>query len=133
MRAEVGVVTEDELVTRGMKIVNRLIEQHALPTSAYWVSWYGTPVTFTWHGPWWISGYRYAERNGEEVEQPTICAAVSAQSEDHARQLIADAHDTPVEIEWRFTQPCPAGWTPFSSRFRRKEWMRWPWPTGAAK
>lgn len=86
--------------------------------SRWWVSWYFAGP-FEYHGPWWISGSR--------AGQDTICAAIVAESEDAARQVVAEAHDEsePV-IEWRFVKPRDGGWSPFSDRFERAEWMRWP-------
>lgn len=43
--------------------------------------------------------------------------------------LLRQGHeDKSVELEWPFCVEKPAGWAPFSDRFSRTEWMRWPWP-----
>jgi hypothetical protein len=85
----------------------------------YWVSWYSRGA-FEYHGPWWISGY---DGNGLE----TFCAAVRADSETLAMQVITMSHDdNPFCFEWRFCEEKPENWAPFSGRFPRAEWMRWP-------
>lgn len=97
-------------------------------TIPWWVSWYGTGE-FEYHGPWWRTGY--APDSDGEYTLMTFCAAVMADSENRAQQVIRDAHDDPATgiDEWRFTDPCEAGWEPpFGGRFPRAPWMRWPWP-----
>lgn len=95
----------------------------------FWVSWYQRPDkhgSFTWHGPWWISGYRL------EPEAATICAAVMAKGPNHAKKLIRLAHDYKrLRVEWRFAEERPADWSPFNGRFPRAKWMQWPWPKAA--
>lgn len=72
----------------------------------FWVSWWDDPVVyFELHSPWWFSGLRYTDSDDEEDGQSSVCAAVMATSEDHAKQLIADAYDKPVTLEWRFVEP----------------------------
>lgn len=91
----------------------------------FWLSWYHAGA-FELHTPWWISGYRSAQEDQEE-DQATICAAVVAESEEAAKQLIIACHDTPpTEIEFRFVEERPSGWSPFCDRFRAASWMRWP-------
>lgn len=76
---------------------------------------------FTLESPWWISGMA-GSRDAESV-----CAAVMATDEEDAMRVILAAHDNPeVELEWRFVEQREDGWAPFSSRFQRVEWMRWP-------
>ncbi len=98
----------------------------------FWVSWYETsPKTFEYHGPWWVSGYRFDEQpDGSEVEVPTICAAVAATDEEAAKRVIIEAHDEPrpADLEWRFVSPRGYNWVPFCDRFAGKPWMKWPWP-----
>lgn len=100
----------------------------------FWISWYGLrsasgPWPWEYHGPWWVSGYRCSD------EAPTICAAVMARDEDHARYIIQACHDDPSvaeDIEWRFVERMADDWQPETNdnaRFRRAAWMQWPWPT----
>lgn len=99
----------------------------------FWVSWYGDVVPFTWNGPWWISGYALVDA---ERGIPTICAAVVAEDAEHAKRLIVESHDEPVELEWRFANERAADWEPFGDRFGRRDWMVWPCApcaTGALK
>jgi hypothetical protein len=68
---------------------------------------------------------------GGEREEKTICAAVMARDEEHARAVIVAAHDEAVDLEWRFCSEKPAGWAPWvnpygTSRFQRADWMVWP-------
>ena len=86
----------------------------------FWASWYAHPlVSYTLHSPWWVSGTRL---DGS----PVICAAIEADSSYAAIDAVIDAHDTMVELEWRFVEARPEGWSPFSERFPRADWMRWP-------
>lgn len=88
------------------------------------VSWYAAHTGFEYHGPWWITG-----RELSGGRRHTIVAAVVADSADAARKVITDVHDAPVpELEWRFVDERPAGWDPFTDRFPRADWMRWPYP-----
>ncbi len=92
---------------------------------AFWVSWYGyRGVGFCLDSPWWISGSRQDPQD-EEREQNIICAAVRADSEEEAMSLIVKAHDKPVSIDWRFCAAQKPDWSPFNSRFRRADWMKW--------
>lgn len=87
-------------------------------SSRWWVSWYGSGP-FEYHGPWWVTG--------SGAGGTTFCAAVIAADEDAAREVIVSAHDDPpVSLAWRFVKPRAGGWSPFSDRFERAEWMRWP-------
>jgi hypothetical protein len=80
-------------------------------------------MSFTYEGPWWVSGVRMSD------DAESICAAVMARDEAHARAIIDEAHDEPRRpIEWRFVHEREADWTPFGDRFARREWMRWPYP-----
>lgn len=97
------------------------------PLKPFWVSWWGDrDVEFTWHGPWWISGWRGAY--GGDDDQPSICAAVMATDQEHAMRQLVDAHDRQVTLEWRSANEREAGWQPWSDRFPRAGWMKWPWP-----
>ncbi len=94
----------------------------------FWVSWYSRG-SFTWDGPWWISGSLLIGA----VECHTICAAVCAIDGEHAEQLIINAHDAPCcPPEFRFVVEKDADWEPGADRFPRADWMRWPWPPPAA-
>ena len=95
----------------------------------FWLSWYGNGWPFTLDTPWWISGYRFfADENAkdDEFQQPTICAAVRAESKEAAKEIILAAHDArPSNLEWRFVDERPADWSPFTDRFPRADWMQW--------
>lgn len=92
----------------------------------WWVSWYGTASPFTLESPWWISGYRCDGIEGMS-ETPTICAAIQAESEEDAKDIVLASHDTPpADLEWRFVFERPEGWSPYGDRFPRADWMRWP-------
>lgn len=89
----------------------------------FWISWWSDPaVSFELHSPWWRSGWR---TNADDTEQSSICAAVMAEDEDDAKRIITEAHDAPVDLEWRFAEAKPEGWTPYNDRFRQATWMRW--------
>lgn len=63
----------------------------------WWVSWHALEKAgFTYHGPWWISGY-----SAEDF--PIFCAAVRAETALDARLVIKRAHDRGVDLGWRFT------------------------------
>lgn len=96
----------------------------------YWVSWWYYSV-FEYNGPWWESGYR---ENEDGSETGSLCAAVMAESEEAAKAVIVKAHDVPpTEIEWRFCEERPEGWSPAGFRFRMAEWMKWPWPAASSE
>jgi hypothetical protein len=50
---------------------------------------------------------------------------VRAKDEATARALIAAAYDEPRELEFRFVEQQPAGWSPYGDRFRSASWMQW--------
>lgn len=87
----------------------------------YWISWYDAgPSRFTLDVPWWISAQT---ADGTSI----FCAAVWAANEQAAKDLIFNAYDTPpFTIQWRFCHRKEPSWSPFSERFPRAEWMRWP-------
>lgn len=93
----------------------------------WWVSWYTSPSNeFEYHGPWWITG-------SETGYNPDViyCAAVMADTEQAAQEIIRHSFDDrTTPIRWRFTEDAEPGWEPFTDRFPRREWMRWPWPVG---
>ncbi len=90
----------------------------------YWLSWYHSPEdngSFTLLFPWWLTGDA-----GGGVE--TICAAVKADSEEEAKQIIQDCYDTPQIFDvadWRFCDERVHIWTPFEARFPKSDWMVW--------
>lgn len=85
----------------------------------WWVSWWSAG-SFTLATPWWVSGERL---HGQE----SICAAVMAKTVEGARDVIRRAHDAGGEgLEFRFEEPRLPSWTPYSDRFPRAKWMRWP-------
>jgi hypothetical protein len=86
----------------------------------WWVSWYGYG-SFLYAGPWWVTG---RELGG--AERYIYCAAVIADDEDEARQVIADAYDEEELLLWRFVEPQADDWSPFGDRFQRAAWMQWP-------
>lgn len=90
-------------------------------TRPFWVRWYGDSA-FEYHGPWWISG--------ESEDHRIFVAAVMARDEEHAKDIIEDAHDDGCfPAEWSFVEERPPDWDPFASdRFPRADWMQWPWP-----
>jgi hypothetical protein len=95
----------------------------------YWCSWYcpnDLMGKFELHSPWWISGETMEDDDGKFAY--TICAAVRAENEDAAQQIIIDSHDDPkpIGLEWRFVERRPDDWSPFSDRFQRADWMQWP-------
>lgn len=87
----------------------------------FWMSWwhhdrYGA---FELHSPWWSSGFR-----GDDAT--SICAAVLAEDEEAAREVVLASYDKrPDDVEWRFTEERPLDWSPFTSRFRKADWMKW--------
>lgn len=92
------------------------------PMKSYWLSWFHTEQLgpFELHFPWWHSGTRLSD------DAATICAAVRADNEEHAKRLIMDAYDRPSrQLEWRFVGERLADWTPFNGRFPKAAWMKW--------
>lgn len=77
---------------------------------------------FEYEGPWWVSGVREGAAS--------IVAAIMAPSARSAKEAILRRYEwpRPDAIEWRFCQQMPAGSDPFSKRFPRADWMRWPAP-----
>lgn len=97
----------------------------------WWVSWHGeAPFTLRW--PWWISGFGLTVNRfafDEERERLSFCAAVIAPDRQAAADIIVAAHDTaPRDLEWRFLEERPDDWSPFSERFPKANWMKWPSP-----
>ena len=88
----------------------------------FWVSWFGCWETlgkFTLYTPWWESGYTF-----EETERQCICAAIKARDEDHVREIVIGSYDDPPGVfEFRFVEPRPDDWSPYTERFPEAEWM----------
>jgi len=89
----------------------------------FWLSWKHYPKygIFELHSPWWISG--------EGDDYKTIVAAVKAESEKQAKDIIEESYDVPLFLdpspEWRFCDKRPDDWSPFCDRFPRADWMIW--------
>lgn len=85
----------------------------------FWLSWWWLDAdgAFELHWPWWISGWR-------ESDEASVCAAVRAESEDAARELVLASYDKrPGNVEFRFVEERPDDWTPYNSRFKQGDWM----------
>lgn len=97
---------------------------HPATDKNWWLSWYNIHScdAFELHSPWWVSGVRMAD------DADTIVAAIRAPSETAAKAKIIAAYDRPpvASLEWRFCNERPDDWSPFSDRFQRSDWMRWP-------
>lgn len=91
----------------------------------FWVSFWSADLSkFEYHGPWWVSGYR-----GDECGEQSVCAAVVAKDEEHAKHIIEAAHDEGhAPAEGRFVDAREDAWSPFCDRFTKAKWMKWPWP-----
>lgn len=88
----------------------------------FWISWWAARAdgSFELHSPWWFSGYR-------TESESSVCAAVIADSEEAAKEVILAAYDTrPSGLEFRFVEQKPDDWSPFNTRFRQRDWMQWP-------
>ena len=86
----------------------------------YWLSWYDKNKysEFELHSPWWISG----SDDGAQI----ICAAVKAENEEAAMELIYAAYDKrPKNIYFRFILQQLDNWIPFCGRFPKERWMKW--------
>lgn len=97
-----------------------------MATKPFWLSWESRDPhglgTFELSSPWWISGY------GDD--SALICAAVMAEDEDSAIDIVIASFDEPrpdgLDIDWRFVNEREPGWSPFSERFPKADWMVWP-------
>lgn len=97
----------------------------------WWVRWEcWEPTNFEYNGPWWESGVSYVSIEGEEFELAILVAAVVAKDEESARDVIRNSHDEKgSEIrEFSFTNERSDDWEPFGDRFKRQDWMIWPYP-----
>jgi len=91
--------------------------------TAWWISWYAHPEDgpFELHTPWWVSGFTM-----EDPSRDTIVAAVQAESEEDAWDVVLMSYDeVPTQLEKRFCDPL-GDKEPFSDRFPRADWMQWP-------
>lgn len=94
----------------------------------FWISWnhresYGA---FALEMPWWISGRAFDD------SYETVCAAVRAENEDEAKEIVLGAYDKRPSMRhfvWRFVNERPEDWQPFCDRFPRGDWMKWPTTT----
>ena len=97
----------------------------------FWLSWWHPAETgdFELASPWWVSGSPFSYDPKDElalIAENCICAAVRAESEDDAKAKVLAAYDTPPPaLEWRFCEPRPKDWSPFTDRFERADWMKW--------
>jgi hypothetical protein len=88
----------------------------------YWISWYGPKAyAFTLYSPWWISGTAWS-KDDDEID--IFCAAVKANSEEDAKEVIRKSHDKYEELDFRFCSERPDDWSPFCERFERADWMK---------
>lgn len=88
----------------------------------FWISWYCDQrfSPFCLHSPWWNSGWRVQD------DAATIVAAVQADDENGAKEIIYKAYDErPKEIEFRFCDEFPKDESPYSERFPKESWMKW--------
>jgi hypothetical protein len=91
----------------------------------FWLSWYQPtedyrPLTDPPAEPvlaWWHTGLEIA---GEKTTS-VLCALVSADSEDHARAVVAESW--PEATGFRFCDPRADEWFPATDRFPLKPWM----------
>jgi hypothetical protein len=91
----------------------------------FWVSWWvepGKDCTLQW--PHWVTGIRGIF--GDGPRQESICAAIMARTEIEAELCVRGAYEPGVELEFRFINERPSGWSPFSERFPRGPGMSWP-------
>lgn len=87
---------------------------------------------------WWVSFYINEQESIWEIHSPwcftsipdmygfvTICAAVKAATPEEAKQYIQGCIEKGDIDRWRFVEPRPDNWSPFSDRFRKRDWMVW--------
>ena len=91
----------------------------------YSISWYGSefPKAINPSWPWWLDGWTF---DGAGVSTPIIVGALIAKDAEEAKRLVSDARIGGRVKEWRFCEEQPAGWTPFTERYPRQPWMKWP-------
>ncbi len=90
----------------------------------YWTSWYHSERfgLFELHFPWWISGYDY----DGNLDNPIVCAAIVANDEQDAREIIESSYRDDVQLTFRFIHEKPDNWSPFCERFPQTVLMQWP-------
>lgn len=101
----------------------------------WWVSWwhdYKKDGEFEIQGPCWLTGYSV-----DDAKRSFVCA-LRARDEDHAREIVRNAYDTPPDsLDERFCDLVmdeggsitpDAPWTGPGGRFPRPDWAVWPWP-----
>ena len=100
---------------------------HQVLVRPFWLSWFHTNELggFDLLWPWWETACCH-ETGGRSI---TICAAVQADSEEAAKEVVLASFDVrPTHVQWRFCEPRPVNWEPFNDRFERDAWMSWPNP-----
>lgn len=86
----------------------------------FWISWWQQADTsFELHSPWWRTGY-------DDDENYSVCAAVLAADAAHVLDIVKTGQDDFENVKLRFIEERPSDWSPFSSRFPRRDWMVWP-------
>lgn len=91
---------------------------------SFWVSWYQEkdPDVLPIASPWW----RTQDTTIEGRQMVTMCAAVRADGVDKAIRFIeAQLGEFYGLVRWRFVDHMDDGWSPFSKRFPREDWMIW--------
>lgn len=93
----------------------------------FWMSfWLPNSVAFEYKGPWWVSGHRFPRGLDNDYSEDSICAAVKAESERAAKELLLAGIEQPhQDVEWRFIEEKPADWSPYSGRFQKSEGVEW--------
>ena len=95
----------------------------------WWVRFYWCPEkhgSFCLCTPWWETGI-----GGNEPEYRTICAAIKARDEEHAKEIVVCSFDKlPEDLNFSFVEPRPDDWDPLANeggRFPPAEWMQECW------
>jgi len=88
----------------------------------FWISWFHSPVygAFELSSPWWT-------RSSSGLSD-IIYAAVKANSEAEARELIRNSYNKQLDvatIEWQSCEEKPADWLPYGGWFHKEDWMIW--------
>jgi len=91
----------------------------------YWVRFKTNMGHFEYEGPWWTTGI---VDDARDPKPDIVCAAVMAYSEDAAKAILRGTHDDGYEPNFDFVSRRNKNWSPFSDRFKRAEWMKWPQP-----
>jgi hypothetical protein len=99
-----------------IKLPQQVLDGHTM----FWVSWYHKDEygPFLLNSPWWITG--------EDAGSVSVCAAVRSFDCFTAMSAIRKCYDKePSGIEFRFCEKREEGWSPFSDRFPKANWMKW--------